>query len=242
MTSNTPNPNAPGTSRAAFLVPRSIDAGNNAFFFNTNVYLQLTNVTSGTNAQPVGSPPTGEIGWFFLSLQKAGFTTVDAVLATKNETQFYVFSGSKWALIDYKPGQDLLLSQGQISERFPALASLGFNAVDASFTIPGTPTNVYVFNGENYTRVYGLDPDNPGTETTAGVLAIKDNWQTLAAAGFKTVDAILPNANNPNNAWFFSGNQVIQSTVNWEHHDTAVDAAAKVTDQNWPALVQYQFY
>jgi len=47
-----------------------------------------------------------------------------------------------------------------------------------------------------------------------GPTKIIDQWQSLKAAGFTRVTAILPDPDNPNKAWFFKGKEFI--SVSWE--------------------------
>jgi hypothetical protein len=46
-----------------------------------------------------------------------------------------------------------------------------------------------------------------------GPTLITEGWASLKAAGFKTVDAFVPNAEFPNQAWVFSGDNYAQISI-----------------------------
>ncbi|KAJ7122355.1 hypothetical protein C8R44DRAFT_831600 [Mycena epipterygia] len=109
------------------------------------------------------------------------------------------------------------------------------------FPDPTESTNAYFF----YANQYALIKVKPGTTDDSiiqgptivnGPKDISTEWPSLAKAGFKTVDAVLPNPKNSDEAYFFFDKQYALIKVAPGTTDDAIVNGPKTITDNWPSL------
>jgi len=150
-------------------------------------------------------------------------------------SEVHLFSGSQSAQItinESKRSMELATAPQDIATTWPSLTQAGFSRVDAVLTRPGSDSDAYFFSGTRYV-VINVKSD----ARVAGPQTITAGWASLAAAGFRRVDAVLPNPDNANEAYFFSGTRYALINV-------ATDAIAngpKDIVSEWPSLSQAGF-
>lgn len=73
--------------------------------------------------------------------------------------------------------------------------------VRSAVNLPTSGTEIYFFRDTRYVRVNAVT-DTISYSTAKDIWA---GWPALFQVGFATIDAVLPTADQPNNAYFFSG-------------------------------------
>jgi hypothetical protein len=89
-----------------------------------------------------------------------------------------------------------------------------YGDVTALFPEPNNKEEMYIFFGVKTIKIDTASKTGDGNKIIKGPSRIIDQWQSLKAAGFTTVDAILPNPDNQNKAWFFKDEEFV--SVCWE--------------------------
>lgn len=160
----------------------------------------------------------------------------DAViqLPERGGTEYYVFTGRKFAIMQNKTkGYDRLSqSPKDIRSDCPILSKTGWGSVDAVIQVPGLPSQFYFFHGAHYIRAT-LDRDLQNTE--GNIKAFKDHWKGLAKEGIYTVDAGVPISDD--HVYFFSGTRYVK--YSWSA-DEVVTGPRDIT-YGWPALKEAGF-
>ncbi|MFD9903346.1 ribosome-inactivating family protein [Streptomyces sp. NPDC059063] len=127
------------------------------------------------------------------------------------------FSYATYTAVDAPPsGEDRILDgPTPTTGTWPALDETGLSErVDAALPVPNTDTaQAWFFSGDQYARIETTPAASPnGQHVIVGRRSIKDNWPSLAEAGFdRDIDAalVVPGSGG-RQAWFFKGDQFIK--------------------------------
>jgi len=156
-------------------------------------------------------------------------TSIAGVLHPSDSSQAYVFCGCKYASIKVIPG-----TMGDTTARgskfiafdWPSLARTKFTGwIDTVLPIPNHTKQMYFFSHEDYALI-NADPGSsllidsvaltifpltgtPNDCVIDGPKNIIAEWPSLRDAGFKTIDAVLLNPVNSEQAYFFRGEQYV---------------------------------
>ncbi|RDX46158.1 hypothetical protein OH76DRAFT_1407290 [Lentinus brumalis] len=155
----------------------------------------------------------------------------------------YFFCLEKYVRIDITPGaddDDIFDGPRVIVDAWPSLKKAEFKTIDAVLTSPANNDEAYFFSGERYVRVK-LNLGTNNDYIVDGPTQIVDGWASLKDAGFKTVDTILPNPSNLEEAYFFSGERYVRIKVNPGGVDTIISGPWGV-EGGWPSLKKAAFW
>ncbi|KZS91588.1 hypothetical protein SISNIDRAFT_475006 [Sistotremastrum niveocremeum HHB9708] len=216
-----------------------------AYFFCWNQYIRIKAGSGGQEKGDVKPQPLLE-GW--PSLVTANFGAIDAILPSPDDKdQYYIFFHENCALlqIDLKSGKNSIVNPPRaISDYWPSLDRAGFTTVDAVIPINGTVNEAFVFSGEYYVRIRiqkgVVDP--PNDDIIYGPKKFRTEWPSLHATGFRQIHSILPDPNNKDQAYFFSGNSY--ALIHFEagiQNDYIVDGP-KLVYKGWPSLHKALFW
>jgi len=156
-------------------------------------------------------------------------TSVAGVLQPSNLSSAYVFCGGRYVTIKVIPGtMGDRTARGSkiIVDDWPSLLRTMFaGRIDAVLPLPNGSNQLYFFAGENYALINAgngslllidsvaltrfLLTGTPNDYVIDGPKNIVAEWPSLKYAGFKTIDAVLPNPLNREQAYFFRGDQYI---------------------------------
>lgn len=158
-------------------------------------------------------------------------------------TEAYIFAGTEYARITIKPGSlddKIVLGPKNISTEWPSLLEAGFGSVDAVLPNPDNIDEAYFFYGTQY----ALIKVKPGTNDDVLILGpkvITSEWPSLRRAGFDAVDAVLPNPNNKDQAYFFRKTQYVLISVSSGTNDDQIVNGPKEIVTEWPSLRDANF-
>lgn len=160
----------------------------------------------------------------------------DAViqLPERGGTQYYVFAGSKVAVMQNETkGYDKLI-QGPKSIRSdcPILSKTGWGWVDAVVQVCGKPSQFYFFHGAHYIRGT-IDKDLKHTE--GHIKYFNDQWKGLTKEKIYTVDAGVPI--NDDETYFFSGTRYFK----YKWSDDKIVTGPKDITYGWHGLKKAGF-
>lgn len=215
----------------------TIETGK-GYFFNRTKYIRVDNIQIGKSGDFVAAGPT-TIPNSWPSLKAAGFDSVDAVLNMGGGTAYF-FRGSNYARVDgIQAGKDtdkLAAGPSPIATTWPSLAQAGFETVDAVLSMGGGVA--YFFSGTRYIRVKGIAVGKSTDTLDSGPHEIADQWGSLKAAGFYSVDAVLSVGDSI--AYFFSGSQYarIEGIYVGKGGDTLAYGPSQVSIE-WPSLKHF---
>lgn len=231
---------APRASRACMLHPSD---GGRAYFFYSNRYIVI-DVNPGTTGDTIAWGPQALVGnW--PSLLSAGFGNIDAVLPSPNNSQeMYFFCLEEYALIDTMPGSSadyIINGPKNIAQEWPSLREAGFTTVDAVLPNPANKEEAYFFSGDQYVLI-NIQPGTNDDYIINGPKSIRDNWPSLASAGFDVVDAVLPNPDNSDEAYFFSGENYALINIQPGTTDDYIVNGPKLVRTEWPSLHEAEFW
>lgn len=158
--------------------------GGTAYFFSGTRYVRVDNIGVGKGGDTLGAGPTS-ITSAWKSLDKAGFTTVDAVLNMGGGTAYF-FSGTQYARVDNigvgKGGDTLGAGPSSIARTWPSLAQANFTTVDAVLGMGSG--KAFFFSGSQYARVDNIGVGKGGDTLGAGPTTVASSWESLHKAGF----------------------------------------------------------
>ncbi|KAG6828576.1 hypothetical protein H0H92_007506 [Tricholoma furcatifolium] len=169
------------------------------------------------------------------SLKDLGFSTVDAFLPFKGGA--FVFSKDKYGriAIDNKLKDSKVSGPSAIEDGWKSLVDSGLRRVDAALAHPTKPGEAWIFHGRLCVQIRFSETSN---SLVAGPFVIADKWPaSLKAAGFDTVETVLPTS-NANEAWFFKGTRNVLIDVTNDKVKKEVNSAAHV----WLSLVEAKMY
>ncbi|KAJ5712424.1 Hemopexin [Penicillium malachiteum] len=181
------------------------------YFFGGRRYARIK-FTPATNDDMISWGPS-KIAERWPSLVSIDFGTVDAILPVENSPdEMFVFHGSKVAQIKVVPETNADTVVGGpwlIAEKFKALASTGYDTIDAAMPVPKKPGEAYIFRGTNYVKI------NVNTHKIVyGPAKISVEWPALTSAGFDSVDATLPVPGDDRGlTYFFRGDKYVKLEV-----------------------------
>ncbi|CAE6489651.1 unnamed protein product [Rhizoctonia solani] len=152
-----------------------------AYFFCGDKYARIEYVPAAPGDKILGGVRPIKGNW--LSLDKAGFTSLDGALPVPGRPdEVYFFSGLQYIRVRWTEGKiddELLDGPKPITVGWGAM---GFDSIDTVFPRPGTERGAYFFNGSEYWQanvvVGGKD------ELVSGPREIATYWPGLAKAGF----------------------------------------------------------
>ncbi|KAG6861580.1 hypothetical protein C0995_014876 [Termitomyces sp. Mi166 len=197
-----------------------------AYFFCSSMY-SIVNIVP--QILVVGPRPIIE-DW--PSLAEANFDDVDAILPNPEDTQqMYFFSG---ATFDYIIG-----GVAEISD-WKSLKEAGFMTVDAVLPVCGNKNQVYFFSDDFFILVE-FEPGKYDHLVTQRK-RIAEEWQSLKAAEFNTVDAILPVPGKPNQAFFFSYERYMIVDVGFGPGQDRIESGPELVSKGWPSLHKADFW
>ncbi|KAI0676608.1 hypothetical protein C8Q78DRAFT_1065378 [Trametes maxima] len=215
-----------------------------AYFFCGNRYAAI-NIAPGSNDDTIAWGPKSLVdNW--PSLGQAKFTGgVDAVLPNpRNGQEMYFFCMEQYALINIRPGttSDYIVNgpKNTVGE-WPSLRQAGFKTVDAVLPNPANSDEAYFFSGERYALI-NIKPGSNDDYIVNGPKNIVSEWPSLRKAGFKTVDAVLPNPSNSAEAYFFSGEQYALINIAPGSNGDYIVNGPKLVRTEWPSLHQAGFW
>ncbi|KAK0455355.1 Hemopexin-like domain-containing protein [Desarmillaria tabescens] len=168
-----------------------------------------------------------------------------AVLHPLLPGQAYFFCGNHYVIIKVAPGttDDTIVSGPHLLVgQWPSFVKAGFGNIDAVLPDPRPEFKqmMYFFCMDKYVRINIM----PGTTTdyiVDGPKVIVDAWPSLKKAGFKTIDTVLPNPANKQQAYFFSGEKYVRVKIApGTNDDVLLDGPKSIVD-NWPSLKQAGF-
>ncbi|KIM41605.1 hypothetical protein M413DRAFT_27915 [Hebeloma cylindrosporum] len=231
----------PRIRRASFLDPRG---NGNAYFFVGNQYAVI-NVRPGTTDDVLVNGPKPILGnW--ASLVRARFGNVDAILPNPASPIYeaYFFFGTQYVLINTRLGSTddyIINGPKDIANEWPSLRQAGFSSVDAVLPNPRNIGEAYFFSGIRY----ALIRINPGTNNdyiVNGPKFIANEWPSLRQAGFTTIDSVLRNPANSEEAYFFSGSQYALINIKPGSNNDYIVNGPKTVADNWHSLNKAAFY
>ncbi|KAJ1305873.1 hypothetical protein OPQ81_010595 [Rhizoctonia solani] len=152
-----------------------------AYFFSGDKYARIEYVPGAPGDKILGGVRPIKGNW--LSLEKAGFTSVDAALIVPGTTdQAYIFSGDQYCRIKFTEGQindELLDGPKPITVGWSVTK---FKDFDTIFPRPGSKDGAYIFSGAKYVQIKvvvgGYD------ELVSDQRDIDAYWPALVKAGF----------------------------------------------------------
>jgi hypothetical protein len=156
-----------------------------------------------------------------------------------NPQEAYFWHGNKYARVSVVEDR-ITFGPKRVVDHWKTFAQAGFTTIDAAVKVPNQENQLYVFSGTRYVRIEYV-PASPEEGIVYGPYNIADQWRTLVEAGFDTVDAILPVAGHPGEAYFFSGNQYVRIKIGVSSSDDEiVFGPARIIDE-WKVLNQAGF-
>ncbi|KAI0676607.1 hypothetical protein C8Q78DRAFT_1073394 [Trametes maxima] len=172
--------------------------------------------------------------------QRASFACVAHPL---NKGQAYFFCLNRYVLVDVASGPPFdttVQGPDAVVKGWSSLVEAGFTTVDAILPTPGDDGKLFVFSGEQSACI----PIVPGATIDPTVNKGEDiahAWPALKEAGFNTVDAVLPNTTNSEEAFFFSGERcALLRVAPAPRGSSIVEGPAPIHDL-WPVLKQTGF-
>ncbi|KAG8762388.1 hypothetical protein FRC11_009618 [Ceratobasidium sp. 423] len=152
-----------------------------AYFFSGDKYARIEYIPGGPGDKILGGVRPIKGNW--LSLEKAGFTSVDsALIVPGTKDQAYIFSGQNYCRIKFTEGQindELLDGPKPISVGWSVTK---FTDFDITLPRPGSGNGAYIFSGADYVQlkvvVGGYD------ELVSDQREIATYWPSLVKAGF----------------------------------------------------------
>ncbi|KAJ5481520.1 Hemopexin [Penicillium sp. IBT 31633x] len=203
------------------------------YFFGGRRYARIK-FSPATNDDMISWGPD-KISERWPSLVSIGFGTVDAILPVEDSPdEMFVFHGTKVAQIKVVPetNDDTVVGgPWLIAEKFKALASTGYDTIDAAMPVPKKPGEAYIFRGTNYVKI------NVNTHKIVyGPAKISVEWPALTAAGFDSVDAALPVPQDDRGlTYFFRGDKYVKLEVIASAPDKPSFGPAPIQDY-WKSL------
>ncbi|CAE6424551.1 unnamed protein product [Rhizoctonia solani] len=221
--------------RAALNIPGTSES----YWFKGDKYVKYK-WTPGTTDDSISYGPT-EFAKEWESLKEAGFSQIDGILPIPGQDRrAYFFSGDKYARIEYvvgAPGDKILGGVRSIADSWPSLKKAGFNRVDGGLIVPGKTDEAYIFSGDQYVRIRFTEGQT-NDELLDGPKAITTGWSVIK---FQSIDTIIPNPKNNQNAYIFSGDKYVQIKVNVGGYDDLISDHRDVAPY-WPGLHKAGFY
>jgi len=168
---------------------------------------------------------------------------IAAVLYPLDSSYVWFFCANRYAKIQLSANSDKLeWSQTYaICDFWSSLQRVPFTCgVDALLPKPNDNNQMYVFSGEMTVKIKTAPNTRDDDSIVKGPMKIIDEWASLREAGFTTVDAVLPDPQNPKHAWFFRGNEYVG--VWWEpgRANDYIFEPRKPIKQGWPALAGFE--
>ncbi|KAK0507146.1 hypothetical protein JMJ35_010184 [Cladonia borealis] len=157
----------------------------------------------------------------------------------KNKEQAYFFSDMGCVRIYAGKGaeNDYIVAAPNVSAvRWSALAKARIWGVNAALPNPEDETQIYFFSGNRYVLI-SITEDG----IIRGPNIITDKWPSLRQAGFATVDAVMPNPSNKEEAYFFSGSKYALVTIKPDSTDDTIINGPKDIQTEWPSLKKAGF-
>ncbi|KAB5588702.1 Albumin-2 [Ceratobasidium theobromae] len=153
-----------------------------SYFFCGSRYARIEFTPSQSGDQILGGVRPIKGNW--LSLDKAGFTTVDgAIQVPGHSDQTYFFSGEHYIRVRWTEGvidDELLEGPIPITRLWP---QTGFNKIDTIIPWPGLSDGAYIFSGDEYVRIRSIDSSKDYTPPGQNSI-VSANWASLRNAGF----------------------------------------------------------
>lgn len=196
---------------------------NKAYIFSGTKYTKVIYTPGEGDSMEYGNPKTIQTEW--KAFKSSDFGTLDTIVRVPNtDSDFYAFSGAKYMRLKLNmPGlSDTVVTENGPIEAWKTLARYGFDRIDAAMAVPGSKTNIYFFRGREWIDVSCNDDlISYGT--------IQESWPSLVAAGFQTIDAILPN--DDHTYYVFSGRRYVRIKME-KDEDTIIGSVHDIIDWN----------
>ncbi|KAI0642513.1 hypothetical protein C8Q79DRAFT_982320 [Trametes meyenii] len=160
-----------------------------------------------------------------------------------NKGRAYFFCLNRYALVDIASGPPFdatVEGPDVIVKGWPSLVEAGFATVDAILPVPGSDEKLFVFSGEQSACVHVASGTTADLTVNKGV-DIAHAWPALKEAGFNTVDAVLPNPANNEEAFFFSGESWALLRVAPAPREASIVEGLASIYGRWPAFQQAGF-
>ncbi|PIL27047.1 transporter [Ganoderma sinense ZZ0214-1] len=154
--------------------------------------------------------------------------------------QAYFFADVGMAIIDPRPGStgDFIVQKPMlIVQRWSCLVAANIFTVDAVLSNRANKHEAYFFSGEFYALV-NISEDR----IVNGPKEIISEWPSLRAAGFKTIDAVLPHPYIPDQAYFFSDKMYALVYYNPGEIKDSIVIGPKVITNEWSSLREAGFH
>ncbi|KAF8601636.1 hypothetical protein BDV93DRAFT_585062 [Ceratobasidium sp. AG-I] len=154
------------------------------------------------------------------------------------QNQSYFFKGDKYVKINWTPGTtDDTIAYGptEFIKEWASLKETGFKQIDAILPIPGHDHRAYFFSGDKYARIEYV-PGAPGDKILGGVRSIKDNWASVAKAGFDHLDAAIMVPGTTDQAYILCGEQYCRINFREGKNDDELLDGPKAITTGWGAM------
>lgn len=163
---------------------------------------------------------------------------VDAAFRIPGKSEIYIFSGRHYGRIritNGNPENSLSAGPTLLTKGWNTLPKVGFGTTDTVVPVPGQENQFYIFFGGRYVKIKLENYDD--SFITEGSRTITWGWQSLAQAGFDTVDAAVLVPGTKSEIYFFRGLNYLRMD---NSTDKIINKVSPITE-GWPSLVQAGF-
>ena len=223
----------------------NVPGANETWFFKGSKYARISWKDEQGGDTLVGGPR--EITSYWASIKATGFPHIDAILPFPSEDdsvyRAYVFHGTKYANIEYKPGDSMISSYTRdITSMWNSLKSAGFSHIDAAIMVPGKTDEAFMFSGGQYCRIKFHVGYADNDLLLDGPKPI-DIWSNSGiCVSIKKVDTILPYHGSNNKAYLFSGDQYLSFKIGVGSESEFELLGGPKYATGWHSLRQAGFY
>jgi len=191
----------------------------------------LVNGPMEIKKSPLGS--MGDLPWT---------SGVDAVFPNPSTSgqDTYFFCGEKY--LSFGPPPFMKFGKpAKIIDDWDCLKKAGFTRINAVLQLDGYAKFVWFFSGTKFICAKWSKKDDGSIKSKIHVgPSLISLWAPIQRANFQTVDMILPNPENKNQIWVFSGSKYV--LVTFEGGDSArgsIVEGPKLVTQGWPSLASF---
>lgn len=196
---------------------------NTVYFFSGTKYTKVSYTPGEGDTMEYDKLKTIQTEW--RAFKSSNFGTLDTIVRVPGtESDFFAFSGAKYVRLKLNMSDlsDTIVTENGSIEAWKTLTRYGFDRIDAAMVVPGSKTNIYFFRGREWIDVsYNDELISYGT--------IQESWPSLVAAGFQTIDAILPN--DDHTYYVFSGHRYVRIKME-KDEDTILGTVHDITGWN----------
>ncbi|KAI0716330.1 hypothetical protein C8Q76DRAFT_402889 [Earliella scabrosa] len=176
---------------------------------------------------------------------KRGHTSTAAFIDPLDTSHAYFFCANRFVWIP-SPAQQAGSSEPSkpILGNWPSLVAARRGNIDAVLPDATDPQRLYIFYS-NLCATIRITAGKPRGSLVHATATIRSMWSSIAEAGFKTIDAVLPIRIEGafSQAYIFSGTQFIRirnKSDNTQQQDDLIDPPKLIVD-GWPALASAGF-